>query len=218
VHDRGWTGNDTSDEREDTILLGDTLVRLGLSDNIEAQVGWTPFGHLRTRDKITGDVDKGDRVGDALIGLKANLLHPDGDGLSIAVQPFATIPLGRSPLGAGEWGAGLVVPVSFDLSPALNLQFSPEIDAAPDEDRHGRPLAFGSVVGLGVSVSDAVSVTFEFAGTRDRDPDGRTTQLYGAASAAWMPSANLQLDLGTTVGLNHDADDIELYFGISRQI
>jgi hypothetical protein len=213
-----WTRDDNADERSDALLIGDTLVRIGLGDALEAQLGWTPFGHLRTRDKATGAVDKADRVGDVLVGLKANLRQPDGSGFSVAVQPFATLPVGRGPLGAGDWGAGVVVPVSFDLSPALNLQLSPEVDAATDEDRHGRHLAYGSVVGLGVSLSDAVGVTFEVAATRDDDPEGHTTEAYGAVSTSWTPSDDLQLDMGTNLGLNHNAADVEVYVGISRQL
>lgn len=213
-----WTRDNSADEHSDAILVGDTLIRIGLTDTIEAQLGWTPFGHSRVRDKVSGVIDKADRVGDALVGLKANLVHPDGSGFSAAIQPFATLPVGRSPIGAGDWGAGVVVPVSFDLNSSLDLQFSPEVDAATDEDRHGRHLAFGSVIGLGISVSDTAALTFEVAGTRDHDPEGHTTEIYGAASASWMPSGNLQLDVGTTLGLNHSAADLELYFGISRQI
>lgn len=211
-----WTREDTADERGDTILIGDTIVRVGLSDRFEAQVGWTPFGHERTRDKASGLVEKADRVGDVSLGFKANLRQPDGSGFSAAIQPFVTVPVGRSPIGDGDWGAGMVVPVSFDLSPTLNLQLSPEIDAAVDEDRHGRHLAYGSVVGLGVAVSDAVNLTFELAATKDDDPEEHSTEAYGAASASWMPAHDLQLDLGTTLGLNHAAPDVEVYVGISR--
>jgi hypothetical protein len=213
-----WSRDDTADERDDTVLIGDTLVRVGVSDTLELQLGWTPFGHTRTRDKANGAIEKADRVGDALVGLKANLVHPDGDGFSAALQPFVTLPIGRAPLGAGDWGAGVVVPVSFDLSPALNLQFSPEVDAATDGDGHGRHLAYGSVVGLGVTISKAVGVTFEVAATRDHDPEGHSTEVYGAVSASWTPADDLQLDIGANLGLNHDAADMELYFGISRQL
>jgi hypothetical protein len=211
-----WTREDTADERTDTTLIGDTLVRVGLTDTVEAQVGWTPFGHERTRDKMTGMVQRANRVGDVSLGFKANLRQPDGSGFSAAVQPFVTVPVGRSPIGSGDWGAGMVVPVSFDLSPTLNLQLSPEIDAAVDEDGHGRHLAYGSVVGLGVKVSDAVSLTFEAAATQDNDPQEHSTEVFGAASASWMPADDLQLDLGSNVGLNHDAPDLEVYLGISR--
>jgi hypothetical protein len=200
------------------MLIGDTLVRLGLTSTLEAQLGGTPFGHVRTRDKSTGMVDTADRVGDAYLGLKANLSNPDGSGFSAAVQPFATVPVGRSPVGAGDWEAGLIVPLTYDLSPALNLQLSPEIDAAADGDRHGRHLAFGSVAGLGMSLNDAVEVTFELAATRDNDPEQHSTEAYGAISASWTPSDDLQLDAGTTLGLNHNAADVELYLGISRQL
>ena len=86
-----WTLEQDSTQRSDTVLIGDTFARLGLSDSIEAQVGWTPFGHVRTRDKLAGTVDSTGRVGDVTLGLKANLLHPDGSGVSIAVQPFALL-------------------------------------------------------------------------------------------------------------------------------
>jgi hypothetical protein len=213
-----WTRDDSDDARDDTIMLGDTLVRVGLTDTLEAQLGLTPFGHSRTRDKTTGMVDTANRVGDALVGLKANLRNPDGSGFSAGIQPFATIPIGRSPIGAGDWGAGLVVPLSYDLSPTLNLQLSPEIDAATDGDGDGRHLAYGSVFGLEVSLSDAVGVTFEVAATRDNDPEGHNTKAYGAISATWAPSDDLQLDAGTTLGINHNAEDIELYVGISRRL
>ncbi len=96
-----WTRDDNPDQREDTILIGDTLVRIGLTDTVEAQVGWTPFGHVRTRDDNGGAIQTADRAGDALIGLKVNLRHPDGSGFAAAVQPFVTVPVGRSPVGAG---------------------------------------------------------------------------------------------------------------------
>ena len=213
-----WTNDDSADERSDSVLIGDTLVRVGLTASLEAQLGWTPFGHAPTRDKATGSVDRANRVGDALVGLKANLRSPDGSGFAAAVQPFASLALGRVPIGAGDWGAGVVVPLSYDLTPALNLQLSPEVDAAVDGDGHGRHLAYGSVLGLGVSLSDAVGVTFELAATRDNDPEEHTREAYGAISATWAPSDDLQLDAGTTLGLNHDAADIALYIGLSRRL
>lgn len=213
-----WTRENSAPEQSDTVLLGDTLVRVGLTDTLEAQIGWTPFGHVRVRDKLTGTIDKASRVGDVLVGFKSNLHAPDGSGTSAAIQPFATLPTGRAPLGSGDWGAGVVAPVSFDLRQNLHLQFSPEIDAATDEDGHGRHFAYGSVVGLGVDVSDAVEVTFEVAASQDNDPQEHSTEVFGALSATWMPSHDLQFDVGTTLGLNHDAPDMELYVGISRQL
>jgi hypothetical protein len=211
-----WTLEQDAESRTDTVLIGDTLVRVGLSDAIEAQIGWTPYGHVRERDKTTGTIDSAGRVGDVTLGIKANLHNPDGTGLSAAIKPFVTVPVGRSPVGAGDWGAGLVTPVTYDLSESLNLQVTPEIDAAVDEDGHGRHFAASGTVGLGIALNQAITATIEAQVLRDDDPDSKTTQALGAVSLGWMVSKATQLDVGGAVGLNHDAPDAEVYLGVSR--
>lgn len=212
-----WSKDENASARSDTVLIGDTLVRIGLTDTIEAQIGWTPFGHVRTRDKSVGTIDTANTIGDALVGLKANLLHPDGSGLSIAVQPFATLPVGHNPVGAGDWGAGVVVPIDYQLDSSLSLQFTPELDAAVNSSGDGRHFAASGTVGLGVAISKAVSGTLEFQTLRDDDPAGRTTQYLASLSLGWMPRDNLQLDIGAVAGLNDAAPDAELYVGVARR-
>ncbi|WP_244624670.1 transporter [Sphingomonas sp. So64.6b] len=212
-----WTREDDSSMRSDTVLIGDTLVRIGLTDTVEGQIGWTPFGHVRTRDKNSGTIDRADRVGDVLLGFKANLHNPDGSGFSVAIHPFVTVPVGRGPVGAGDWGTGLVVPVTYDLSKALNLQFSPELDAAVDQDGHGRHLAYSGTMGLGMAITPAVTGTIEFQALRDDDPLEATTQLLAGLSFGWMANDALQIDLGGAVGLSHASSDSEIYLGVSRR-
>jgi hypothetical protein len=212
-----WQRDDTPGERSDTIVIGDTLLRMGVSDTVEVQLGWTPFGHVRVRDKASGAVAKASSVGDVLVGLKANLANPDGSGLSIAVQPYAVLPVGGAALGAGDWSAGVVVPVSYDLNDVFNIQFSPEIDAATDGDGRGRHFAYSGTWGLGVSLGDTLGVTAEFQAARDQDPAGHSTALLAGLSAAWMRSDDLQLDIGANLGLNDNAPDVQVYFGFSRR-
>lgn len=212
-----WTLEQDEDARTDTVLVGDTLVRVGLTDRVEAQIGWTPFGHVRERDKQAGGVTRADRVGDVFVGLKGGLKNPDGKGLSIAVLPFATLPVGRRPVGAGDWGAGLLLPVSYDLSEALNVQFTPEVDAAVDEDGRGRHLAFSGTVGLSAHLSEAMTGTIEVQELRDRDPAAHTTQTLAGVSLGWMLGEATQFDAGCNAGLNRASPDVELYLGVSRR-
>lgn len=58
-----WTRDRQSDSVTDTILVGDTLVRVGVTDRLEVRAGWQPIGHERTRDAATGDIDRANRVG-----------------------------------------------------------------------------------------------------------------------------------------------------------
>ena len=212
-----WSLSQDSTQRSDTVLIGDSFVRVGLTDAIEAQVGWTPFGHVRTRDKLAGTVDSADRVGDVTLGFKANLRDPDGSGVSIAMQPFVTLPVGRAPLGSGDWGAGVVVPVSFDLSDTVNFATTTEADAAVDGDGHGRHFAASETLGLGFKLSSALTATIEGQLLRDEDPSGATTQGLASLSLAWAAKDDLQFDVGGVAGLNRDAPDVELYIGVSRR-
>lgn len=212
-----WTLDNQPGQRTDTLLGGDTAVRIGLTNSVEAQFGWTPYAHVRTRDKTTQSVATAKGVGDATLGLKANVLHPDGAGLSIAVQPFVTIPVGRTPLGAGNWGGGAIVPVTYDLTKTVNIAATTEIDAAVDGDGRGQHLAYSEVAGLDLKIAKTVSATFEAEVLRDEDPAGKTTQALASVSVAWRAKAALQFDAGALAGLNRAAPDVELYVGVSRQ-
>ncbi|MEG3171719.1 transporter [Sphingomonas sp. ZB1N12] len=210
-----WTRDDQPGSRDDNILFGDTLVRVGVSDTVEARVGWTPFGHDRMRDQTGIDTVNG--VGDVSLGMKANLRDPDGSGLSIAVLPYVTLPVGRSGIGAGDWGTGLLVPVTYELSDTLSLDLTPEIDAAVDEDGNGRHLAYSTAAGLSVKLDKAFTLTGEFQALRDDDPEEHATQALAALSLAWSANDDLQFDVFGAAGLNHHTPDARLYAGVSRR-
>ena len=210
-----WTRDDAVGERQDTVLIADTLVRVGVSDTVEARIGWTPFGHDRTRD--ASGIDQGNRIGDVSLGMKASLFNPDGRGLSIAVLPFATLPVGRTPIGAGDWGGGMLVPVTYELSDTVAIDLTPEVDAAVDEDGHGRHIAYSSAVGLAFKLSKTLTLNGELQALRDDDPQGATTQALAALSLGWDASDDLQFDIFGAAGLNHDTPDARLYAGIARR-
>ncbi|MET1112976.1 MAG: transporter, partial [Allosphingosinicella sp.] len=198
------------------IEAGQLLVRIGLTGSLEAQLGWTAFGHVRTRDRSTGSVDRDSGIGDLTFALRQNLANPDGSGFSLAVMPYATLPTGGAAIGAGEWSAGFVAPLSYDLGGGVQLGLTGQIEAAADEDREGRHLAYGGVAGLSVPLSDALGATFEIAATRDEDPSGHATEWLAGLSAGWMAGDDLQLDAGANIGL-HGAPDVQLYLGVSRR-
>lgn len=212
-----WTHDHDATSRTDMILAGDALLRFGLTDSLEGQVGWTMFGRQRTRDLANGVLDKVSRVGDVTLALRQNLHNPDGSGFSLAVMPYVTLPVGRRPIGAGDWGGGLRMPVSVELNDTVSLTATPELDAAVDEDGHGRHLAYGSAAGLGLDLGDHLSAAAEVSFIRDRDPAGHETEALAGLSAGWQPNDDMQFDLGVNLGLNHGSPDREIYFGVSRR-
>src|SRR5258706_2416768 len=203
-----WTHQQIEGVRSDAVLAGDTELRYGVTDAIEARVGWTAYGWVRTHDRPSGETDHERGVGDVTVGVKVNPIAL-GPALSLAVLPFATAPTGQRPIGAGDWGYGLLVPIAYELVDGVELEVTPEVDAAVDEDRDGRHLAFGGPVGLAVDLRRHGSVGAEIEGIRDRDPSGHVTTALAGLSAAWRPRDDWQIDLGTNVGLNHDSPDVE---------
>jgi hypothetical protein len=212
-----WTLDRQSDSRVDTILSGDIDLHYGLGPTTEIQIGLTGFGQVRTRDRATGEVDRRSGIGDASLALRQNLAHPDGDGLAVALQPYVTVPTGRSQIGAGDWGGGLIVPITYALSETIQFELTPDVDAAVDEDGDGRHLDYGTVAGVTVKLTETVSATIEAEALRDRDPDQHATESQAALSIAYQPSSALQLDVGSAFGLNHATPDARLYFGVSRR-
>ena len=208
-----WTKDDSADQRDDTVLIGDFQARFGVTATSELQVSWSPYGHDRTRDKASGLIDRAGRVGDVQIGYRQNLRNPDGSGFSFAVEPSVTLPVGRRPIGAGTWGAGLVLPVTYDLTGKVNLALTNEVDAAPDEDGHGRHFALNEVVSAGYDLTDSLTAVAELRFTRDDEPGDRTSQWLAAGSLAYQPTKRTQIDVLVGAGLNRDAPDLRILTG-----
>ncbi len=211
-----WTADRQPGLRSEQFLFGDALLRYGLTDTLEAQLGWTAFGRVRERDTRTGTTGRASRFGDLSLALRRNLRNPDGNGFSLALMPYINLPSGRAPVGAEDWSAGLRLPMSFELG-AVSLGFTPQVEAAVDDDGDGRHLSYGSVAGLGFGVSDTVSGSFEVSLTRDRDPEGHATEALAGLSFGWQPGEDAQWDAGINAGLNEDSPDLQIYLGYAKR-
>lgn len=214
-----WTLDKQPDQRQDTIEAGQIQLRYGVTPTTEVRLGWTAYGHARTRDIASGAVDSVQGVGDVTLGLKQNLRHPaEGKtGLAVAVLPFVTLPTGRTDVGAGDWGAGLIVPTSYKIDDIVSLEFSPEIDATVNESGDGRHLSYGAAMGVQVHLSKATRLTPELQFVRDNDPEHHATMSRASLSFDVQPAKMLQFDVQAVAGLNRDTPDVELSFGVSRK-
>ncbi|WP_334181300.1 transporter [Novosphingobium sp.] len=212
-----WTVNRDSSQREDSVVLGDFLLRMGVADHAEVQVGWTSLGFVRTRDRESGHVDHRTGTGDMTLALRRNLVNPDGSGFSAAMMPFVSLPTGGAAIGAGDWGGGVRIPLSYELTSAVSLEAVPEFDADVDEDRHGRHFTFSDVVGVSVKLAEAITATAEYQFSAVREKGDHHLEHVSGLSLAWQTSDNFQVDLGANAGLDRDSDDLQVYLGVSRR-
>ncbi|WP_298686565.1 transporter [uncultured Sphingomonas sp.] len=208
-----WQRDDQPDQREDRIVAADILTRVGLGKDTELQLGWTSFGHDRTRDKTTGAVDAVNGTGDVTLALREHLTGEERKPFSAGVQAFVTAPTGRYPIGAGTWSTGLIVPVQYDLTKKIAVSFTGEADAAPNQSGDGRHLAYSGIAGVRYKLTDDISTYAELSVERDHDPAGHETIALAAFSTAWRPTKTLQFDILAVAGLNRSSPDIRLVTG-----
>ncbi len=205
------------DTVENDITSSDLLLRYGVNDSLEARAEWEGYSWSRSRDRGSGQVDHGHGGGDLTLSFRQNLRHPDDTGTAFAIQPSVTLPVGRNPIGAGTWGAGIVTPFGVDLLKNWRLNLDPEIDAAADADRHGRHLAYALAASVTRSIGQALQLSVEGWAMRDDDPADHQTQASVDFSAAWQPGKNSAIDLSANVGITHATPRIELALGMSRR-
>ncbi|MDT9600622.1 transporter [Sphingosinicella rhizophila] len=211
-----WTLEREAGGRSDTIVTGDLLLRYGVSDALEAQIGWTAFGFARERDR-GGSVRRDNGTGDVRIALRRNLRNPDGSGFAAAVMPFITLPVGGAAIGEKTMTAGIVLPASYEFAKGMQVAFSGQIDAAADADGDGHHLAYGAVLGADAPIGRSVSATIEVAARRDGEEGQGRTGLQTGFSLAWLIGQSLQADAGAIIGVNRHAPDLRLYLGIARR-
>ncbi|MGN6375938.1 MAG: transporter [Sphingomonas sp.] len=210
-----WSRTDRGDSREDDALFGDSLLRVGVADGLEVRGSFTAYEHDRTRNATGAALADG--FGDAALSAKWRAVDGGDDGVSIALLPSLTLPVGARAVSQGTWSVDLTVPMDVPLSNRWSLEVSPTVSAAADQNGDGRHLAYTEAVALTDKVSDAVSIGGEFWAERDNDPAGRRTLATADLTLAWQPRSNLQLDLASYAGLTRATPQIELIAGITRR-
>jgi hypothetical protein len=200
-----WTRQTDAGVHSDQWALGDHLLRHGLGGNTELQFGWRMLARSTGISTRTGDVS---------VGLLHNFSALDGP---VALQAFATLPTGGEGVGAGDWGAGLRLPVALPLGEKWSLGLTPEVDAAVNASGRGRHAALGGAIGVGRSIAKGLNAAIDLSLFSNQDPSGHTTSAITSVTFAWQVGDGTQLDLGLAAGLNHDSLDHQAYIGFAHR-
>lgn len=184
---------DSRDGATTTRWTANTLLRLGLSEHVEVQLGADSWSHLRVRDG--GRDARHSGAGDGSIALKWAPV-PGSETTRVAFKAGATLPWGSAPLGDG----GRDYDIGVTLAWALPREHSLAVYADRQWGDSGSGWAFSPSYGF--PVSDAVSAYVE-AGY------GTGAQYMRAAGAGvtWMATRRLQLDASVLRGLDANTPD-----------
>lgn len=204
-----WLRLDQGDSETETLLLGASLLKVGLSSRSDLQLGFTPFVRVTTN----GDHRSG--VGDVTFRYKHRLSATNAP-VQVAIIPFVKLPTAKTGIGNKMAEGGVALPVSFALG-AATLTIGPEADWLVDADGHGRHLGTVQLVNLAAAVAPRLTLAGEFWSSWNFDPDGTVWQSSADVAVAYAATANVQLDVGANIGLSRNTPDVQLYAGVSKR-
>jgi hypothetical protein len=205
-----WARTRDSGTRTDVTSFGQTVVKLGLTDDSDIELV-TP-AYVRVHSSNPSQRDSG--FGDTSVRFKWRLTDAVSP-VQAAVVPFVKLPTANHAIGNGKAEGGLAVPVSFATKAGPTVTIGPEIDLAAGANGRGYHAALINLINVGFSPAQRFSLSAELWNATNFDPAG-TVRLWSAdLSAAYLPSRRVQLDGGANFGLNRATPDVELYVGAS---
>jgi len=192
---------DRSDGLTTTTWTADTLLRVGLADTLELQLGAHSWGRLRLRGPGIRVQDSGGGDGSAALKWAPPLAN---EQLSVAFKAGASLPWGRAPLGDAGHDYDLGVTATWALPRDSSLAFY--IDRQWGEGGSGWLFSPSYGFALRPQLSAYVEAGY-----------GTGAQYMRAAGAGvtWMVSPRVQLDASFLRGLDADTTDWQGGVGVS---
>jgi hypothetical protein len=203
-----WLRIEQGGSGTETLLLGASVVKLGVSEQSDLQLAFTPYVRISTDgNHVSG-------FGDATLRYKHRMTGADS-AVQAALIPFVKLPTAKTGIGNGKAEGGVALPFSFALAGPVAATLGPEADLLADGDGHGRHLALVNLINLSASIAPRITFAAELWSNFNFDPAGTIRQASADAAVAYSVNRRFQLDAGANLGLTRDTPDIEIYAGAS---
>jgi hypothetical protein len=209
-----WTRFDFAGTRTDTILYTNPVLKYGLTNSTDVEASITPYETVRTRD--ASGVSTLGGLGDIYLRIKQRLTPSDAKA-QFALIPYIKIPTARTGIGNRKLEGGLVGTGVFTLPAGFSLTLTPEFDDLENANLDGHHAQLVGAVNLSKALSSKVTVNAEVWTSQNYDPLGTVRQYSVDGALAYTPSADLQFDVGTNIGLNRDTPGVQIYAGVARR-
>ncbi|HEX5238747.1 MAG TPA: transporter [Sphingomicrobium sp.] len=210
-----WTLQKSGGERDTSLLIGQTIVKYGLSDSADLELEVTPFE--RATSRIGGSHQSAGGFGDLDVLYKQRVTSANAP-MQVIVMPYVKAPTARRSLGNGKWEGGVLFPIGYSIGKSpFSIGLTPELDWVADADERGHHVSMEQVASLGWQATAKLNLSAEIWRAWDWDPSGTTRQASADGSVAYLLSNDVQLDAGANFGLNRVTPDVELYAGVSKR-
>lgn len=180
--------------------VGEVLIRHGLKPGTELRLVLPSYLSLEPASD-----DRRDGAGNAGVGLKQRLTHPDAAGPRVAVLTTVTLPTGSDDVTDSVTAADLVLAVEWDLADTIGLGMNAGAELVFDDDNSTQQWLSAA---LGLAATERLGFFVEsFVFTEELD----RYASYLSLGATYLLSENLSVD--ARVGLGLDDRDDERFYG-----
>jgi hypothetical protein len=212
--DLTYDRNNDDSETVHSVGVAPMLMKVGLLNNVDLQVGLDPYVYEETEDRSTGDGDTLEGFGDTIVRLKINLWGNDGGNTAFGLMPFIQFPTASDDLGSGNIEGGLIAPLAVALPAEFSLGVMAEIDIvrSVDDDRYVVDMVHSITVSR--DLWRDLGGYVEFAGFANLHADEKYRGFLDAG-LTYALTPDVQLDCGIRVGVTEAAEDIGVFAGIS---
>jgi hypothetical protein len=193
------------------------IFKAGLTNNIQADVVFSGlYNHSEVGSHAGGAPQTFEGFGDVSLRAKVNLWGNDGGTTAFALMPYVKLPTNTGRVGNDIVEGGAFMPLAISLPASVTMIVMPQVDAQKNVADNGTHAHFSQVVNLNRPIAENLTGYVEFYA--DESAHGGVGTFYTLDfGLAWVLAPDLQLDVGTYVGLNKPAPDLQAYFGIARR-
>ena len=189
-------------------------LKVGLLDNMDLQLVFDDYLHVRTHDRLAGTTSTQSGVGDLTARVKINLWGNDGGRTAFGLLPFVKFPTSTDGLGNRAFEGGIILPLAVKLPHGFDLGLETAFSILCDDngdDYHGDfinsiTVSHGLVGKLGGYVEFFSDISTQrhsgWVGTVD-------------AGLTFSLSENVLLDGGCNFGVTPAADDFNPFVGVT---
>lgn len=206
---------DYSGDRVNGFAIGSSLLKVGLANFLDFQLGIDPYIHNRTFSQATDTTAATDGFGDITLRMKFALLGNDGGKFALGVMPLVTIPSKKGDAtGADHYSAAVIVPFSVELPRGWGLGAQTQVSVVHNELTNGFHPEFINTVVLGYDITDALGAYLEFYSQVSRE---KGTPWVGTVDTGmtYAITGDIIVDAGINMGVTRSADDYNPFVGFS---
>ena len=188
--------------------------RIGLTNNVELDLAYADYIHLRIEDRASGQTTTRSGFGDLILQSKINLLGNDGGAVAFGLIPYLKIPTNTDHLGNDSVEGGLGIPLQIALPGGFGLGLETGVQFVRNGNDDGYDPAFFNAALISHTLVGQLSGYVEFYDAVTANSD-TTNAAYLDAGLVYQILPNAEVDIGCNFGLTEAAPDYQPFVGFS---